>query len=61
MPLNESNTDLRVNFIEYWETVKGKVQNCSWVTDLRVNKGTVYRIMQGREPAGASEMKRSIH
>jgi hypothetical protein len=47
MPLNESNTSLRVNFIECWETVKGKVQHFSWVTDLRVNKGTVYRLMQG--------------
>jgi hypothetical protein len=27
--------------------VKGKVQHFSWITDLRVNKGTVYRIMQG--------------
>ena len=47
MPLNESNADLRVNFIECWETVKGKVQHFSWVTDLRVNNGTVYRLMQG--------------
>lgn len=47
MPLNESNANLRVNFIECWETVKGKVQHFSWVTDLRVNKGTVYRLMQG--------------
>ena len=47
MPLNESNADLRVNFIECWETLKGKVQHFSWVTDLRVNKGTVYRLMQG--------------
>jgi hypothetical protein len=46
-PLNESHPSRRVNFIECWETVKGKVQHCSWVTDLRVNKGTVYRIMQG--------------
>ena len=47
MPLNESNASLRVNFIECWETVKGKVYHFSWITDLRVNKGTVYRIMQG--------------
>ena len=47
MPLNASNADLRVNFIECWETLKGKVQHFSWVTDLRVNKGTVYRLMQG--------------
>jgi hypothetical protein len=47
MPLNESNASLRVNFIECWETVGDKVQHFSWVTDLCVNKGTVYRIMQG--------------
>jgi len=48
MPLNAANADLRVNFIECWETsAKGKVQHFSWVTDLRVNKGTVYRLMQG--------------
>jgi hypothetical protein len=47
MPLNASNAELRVNFIEYWETVGGKVQHFSWVTDLCVNKGTVYRLMQG--------------
>jgi hypothetical protein len=47
MPLNESNTDVRVNFLECWETLKGQVQHCSWVTDLRVNKGTVHRLMQG--------------
>src|SRR5918992_4634864 len=48
MPLNAANPDLRVNFIECWETTAdGKVQHFSWITDLRVNKGTVYRIMQG--------------
>jgi len=47
LPLNESNAALRVNFIECWETVGGKVQHFSWVTDLCVNKGTVYRLMQG--------------
>ena len=48
LPLNASNQDLRVNFIECWETTAdGKVQHFSWVTDLRVNKGTVYRLMQG--------------
>jgi len=29
MPLNESNAELRVNFIECWETVGGKVQHFS--------------------------------
>jgi Transposase DDE domain len=48
VPLNASNAELQVNFIECWETTAtGKVQHFSWVTDLRVNKGTVYRLMQG--------------
>jgi hypothetical protein len=47
MPLNASNAELRVNFLACWETLKGTVQHCSWVTDLRVNKGTGYRLMQG--------------
>ncbi len=47
MPLNESHTDLRVNFLECWEWEQDKVQHFSWVTDLRVNKGTVYQIMRG--------------
>jgi hypothetical protein len=47
VPLNASNADLRVNFLECWETVKSQVQHCSWVTDLCVTKGTVYQIMRG--------------
>lgn len=48
MPLNASHADLRVNFLECWETTAdGKVQHFSWITDLRVNKGTVYQLMRG--------------
>ena len=48
LPLNASHPDLRVNFIECWETTAdGKVQHFSWITDLRVNKGTVYQLMRG--------------
>jgi hypothetical protein len=48
MPLNASHTALRVNFIECWETTaEGKVQHFSWITDLCVNKGTVYQLMRG--------------
>jgi hypothetical protein len=47
VPLNASHADLRVNFLECWETVNGQVQHFSWVTDLRVNKGTVYQLMRG--------------
>jgi hypothetical protein len=47
VPLNESHTNLRVTFLECWEWDKDKVQHFSWVTDLRVHKGTVYQIMRG--------------
>ena len=47
VPLNESNADLRVNFLECWEWDQDQVQHFSWVTDLRVNKGTVYQLMRG--------------
>jgi len=47
VPLNASNADVRVNFIEYWEIGDDKVQHFSWVTDLRVNKRNVFPLMQG--------------
>ena len=47
VPLNESHTDLRVNFLECWEWEQDTVQHFSWVTDLRVNKGTAYQLMRG--------------
>ena len=47
MPLNEAHADLRVNFLECWEWDKDTVQHFSWITSLRVNKGTVYQIMRG--------------
>ena len=47
VPLNESNPDVRVNFIEYWEIGPHKVQHFSWVTDLRVSKRNVYHLMRG--------------
>jgi hypothetical protein len=47
MPLNGSRTDVRVNFIEYWEIGPEHVQHFSWVTDLRVNTRNVYTLMRG--------------
>jgi Transposase DDE domain len=47
LPLNEANPDVRVNFLECWEWDGNKVQHFSWVTDLRLTKGTVYQIMRG--------------
>src|SRR3989475_7381468 len=47
MPLDASNADVRVNFIEYWEMGKATVQHFSWVTDLRVTARNVYHLMRG--------------
>jgi Transposase DDE domain len=47
VPLNASHADLRVNFLECWEWEGDQVQHFSWVTDLRVTKGTVYQLMRG--------------
>jgi hypothetical protein len=47
MPLNQSNPDLRVNFVEYWEIKAGKTQLFSWVTDFSVTPLNVLMIMRG--------------
>ena len=47
IPLNEAHTDLRVNFLECWEWDRDTVHHFSWITDLRVNKGTVSQLMRG--------------
>ena len=48
VPLNESNPDVLVNVLEYWEFgPKGKRQYFSWVTDLPLTPDTVYGVMRG--------------
>jgi hypothetical protein len=47
VPLNASNPDVRVNFIEYWERSADRVQHFSWVTDLWVSRRNVYALMRG--------------
>lgn len=46
-PLNESNPDQLVNFVEYWEVKPGKTQHFSWVTDFTISTANVYQIMRG--------------
>ena len=48
VPLNESNQDLSINFLEYWEIrPDGRQQHFSWVTDFRLEEQNVYQIMRG--------------
>lgn len=48
-PLNKSNQDHRVTFVEYWEenTKTGKIQRFSWITDLEITEDNVYLFMRG--------------
>jgi len=48
VPLNESNLDVVVNFLEYWEIhPDGRTQHFSWVTDLPLDRETAPTIMRG--------------
>ena len=49
VPLNKSNQDCRVTYIEYWEhnTNTDKVVRFSWVTNLDITKENVYKFMRG--------------
>jgi hypothetical protein len=46
--LNESNPDVLVNFLEYWEISKGgKIQTFSWVTHVELTEAVVGAVMLG--------------
>ncbi len=47
VPLNESNQDLLINFVEYWEIKPDQTQHFSWVTDFTVTTANVFEIMRG--------------
>ncbi|MCI5165421.1 MAG: transposase, partial [Candidatus Electrothrix sp. GM3_4] len=49
VPINQSNQDIRVNFLEYWElnTQTGKFKHFSWVTDFTVTEEDMFKIMRG--------------
>ena len=49
VPLNKSNQDLLINFLEYWEinNKTGKIQHFSWITDFKIEKNNVHDIMRG--------------
>jgi len=48
IPLNKSNPDVHVNFLEYMQTdPKGKETRFSWVTNIRLTQKNVFIIMRG--------------
>jgi len=48
-PLNKSNQDRRVTFVEYWEDNpnKAKRQHFSWITDLEITEENIVLFMRG--------------
>lgn len=48
VPLNDTHFDLKINFLEYWETKPNrKTQHFSWVTDIKITRNTAPLIMRG--------------
>jgi hypothetical protein len=46
-PLNASNPDVLVNFLEYWETTPKKTLYFSWVTNIPITEENMSEIMRG--------------
>ena len=47
-PLNETNFDCEINFLEYWETKpNGKVTHFAWVTDFEISTDNLMPLMRG--------------
>ena len=49
LPLNESNQDVRINFLEYWEinNKTNKIQHFTFVTDFDITNENAYVLMRG--------------
>ncbi len=47
VPLNKSNSDVLINFIEYWEISEKGTKHFSWVTDFKITRENAYEIMRG--------------
>lgn len=46
VPLNASNPDVLVNFLEYWEVTEKGEQYFAWITDFTIERHNVYTIMR---------------
>ncbi len=47
VPLNQSNPNFLVNYLEYHELKEGKTTYyCSWITDIELNSKNLYQVMR---------------
>ncbi len=47
VPLNASNPDLLVNFLEYWEVGAKQTRHFTWITDFTITQDNAYQLMRG--------------
>ena len=48
LPLNASNQNILVNFLEYWEIEDGEiVKHFTWVTDITITRDNAYQLVRG--------------
>ncbi len=47
VPLNPSNQDVLINFLEYWEITPEKTKHFSYVTDFTITQKNAFQIMVG--------------
>jgi hypothetical protein len=47
LPLNKTHPQLRVNFLEYWETDADRQRRFSWITDIELTQANVEPLMRG--------------
>jgi hypothetical protein len=47
VPLNESNPEVRVNFLECREIKGGQEQHFTWITDFTINTTNAFTLMRG--------------
>jgi hypothetical protein len=45
--LNETNPEVRVNFLEYWEIQGNKQQHFTWITDFTISSNNAFNLMRG--------------
>ncbi len=58
-PLNKSNQDFLVTFVQYWQedTKTEKILRFSWITGLDVTEDNAYLFMRGAHAGGRSRMR----
>ncbi len=57
LPLNKSNLEVRVNFLEYWEIDEAgdSIFYATWVSDIKLTKDNVFKIMRAGRSRGKIE------